>query len=139
MPFFKNYVQEIEKQKENMVQEKFIYLSLLPKKSLSHFPNVICFLKHHLKLVIRRFGIILQTNNLYSFPTGSSDGSWDKETLYSSPPQGSQASVTHPRIPGVHSLPVSHPLHHLQQSHLLPNGTMAFFSTKNNSCKGKKK
>ncbi|KAJ1077486.1 hypothetical protein K5549_021246, partial [Capra hircus] len=54
--------------------------------------------------------------------TGSSDGSWDKETLYSSPPQGSKASVTHPRIPGVHSLPVSHPLHHLQQSHLLPNG-----------------
>uniref|UniRef100_I3N438 Dachshund family transcription factor 1 n=1 Tax=Ictidomys tridecemlineatus TaxID=43179 RepID=I3N438_ICTTR len=53
---------------------------------------------------------------------GSSDGSWDKETLYSSPSQGSQASVTHPRMPGVYSLPLSHPLNHLQHSHLLPNG-----------------
>ncbi|XP_027631758.1 LOW QUALITY PROTEIN: dachshund homolog 1 [Tupaia chinensis] len=54
---------------------------------------------------------------------GNSDGSWDKETLHSEiPSQGSQASVSHPRMPGAHSLPVSHPLNHLQQSHLLPNG-----------------
>lgn len=91
------------------------------------------FLKTHFKLVIGRFGIILYPSNLYSFPTGSSDGSWDKETLPSSPSQGPQASITHPRMPGARSLPLSHPLNHLQQSHLLPNGTMAFFSIKNHS------
>lgn len=121
-----------------MVQGKFIYLSLFPKKSLSQSPIGICFLKPHFKLVIRRFGIILYPNNLYSFPTGNSDGSWDKETLSSFLPQGSQASATHPRRPGARSLAVSHPFHHLQHSHLLPNGTMAFCRTKNGSCKEKK-
>ncbi|XP_075775027.1 dachshund homolog 1 isoform X6 [Pelodiscus sinensis] len=55
-------------------------------------------------------------------PTGSSDGSWDKEKLQSPPTQGSQASVNHPSLPGQHNLPVSHPLNPLQQNHLLPNG-----------------
>ncbi|XP_069736526.1 dachshund homolog 1 isoform X2 [Phaenicophaeus curvirostris] len=53
---------------------------------------------------------------------GSSDGSWDKEKLQSPPTQGSQASVTHPNLPGQHNVPVSHPLNPLQQNHLLPNG-----------------
>lgn len=70
-----------------------------------------------------KFGVFLHPNNLYSFPTGSSDGSWDKEKLQSPPTQGSQASVNHPNLPGQHNLPVSHPLNPLQQNHLLPNGT----------------
>ncbi|EDM02411.1 rCG36929 [Rattus norvegicus] len=53
---------------------------------------------------------------------GSSGGSWDKETLHSPPSQGSQAPVAHARIPAAYSLPVSHPLNHLQHSHLPPNG-----------------
>lgn len=108
-----------------------IYLPQLISLEISFpTPNVIYFLKRHFKLVVLRFGIILYPSNLYSFPTGSSDGSWDKETLPSSPSQGPQASVTQPRLPGARSLPLSHPLNHLQQSHLLPNGTMAFFSIK---------
>ncbi|KAM5179483.1 dachshund homolog 1 isoform 1-T1 [Mantella aurantiaca] len=55
-------------------------------------------------------------------PTGSSDGSWEKEKLQSLPTQGSQASVNHPNLPGQHNLPVTHPLNSLQQNHLLPNG-----------------
>ncbi|XP_066562653.1 dachshund homolog 1 isoform X2 [Amia ocellicauda] len=53
---------------------------------------------------------------------GSSDVSWDKEKLQSPNAQGSQASVTHPSLPGQHNLSVSHPLNPLQQNHLLPNG-----------------
>uniref|UniRef100_A0A6I8R0G2 Dachshund family transcription factor 1 n=1 Tax=Xenopus tropicalis TaxID=8364 RepID=A0A6I8R0G2_XENTR len=55
-------------------------------------------------------------------PTGSSDGSWDKEKLQSLPTQGSQTSLSHPNLPGQHSLSVTHPLNSLQQNHLLPNG-----------------
>ncbi|KAG8586196.1 hypothetical protein GDO81_005290 [Engystomops pustulosus] len=54
-------------------------------------------------------------------PTGSSDGSWEKEKLQSLPTQGSQTSVNH-ALPGQHNLPVTHPLNSLQQNHLLPNG-----------------
>ncbi|KAE8626088.1 hypothetical protein XENTR_v10006498 [Xenopus tropicalis] len=53
---------------------------------------------------------------------GSSDGSWDKEKLQSLPTQGSQTSLSHPNLPGQHSLSVTHPLNSLQQNHLLPNG-----------------
>ncbi|XP_069495118.1 dachshund homolog 1 isoform X2 [Ambystoma mexicanum] len=53
---------------------------------------------------------------------GSSDGSWDKERLQSPPAQGSQASGSHPNLPGQHNLSVSHPLNPLQQSRLLSNG-----------------
>ncbi|XP_043927683.1 dachshund homolog 1 isoform X2 [Protopterus annectens] len=52
---------------------------------------------------------------------GSSDGSWDKEKLQSPSNHGSQ-TTTHANLTGQHNLPVNHPLNHLQQNHLLPNG-----------------
>ncbi|XP_073520057.1 dachshund homolog 1 isoform X5 [Phyllobates terribilis] len=63
-------------------------------------------------------------------PTGSSDGSWEKEKLQSLPTQGSQASVNYATLPGQHNLPVSHPLNSLQKNHLLPNGMTCCHSSR---------
>lgn len=57
-----------------------------------------------------------------SYPTGSIDGSWDKEKLQSPTAPSTQASVSHAALSSQHNLAVNHSLNSLQQNHLLPNG-----------------
>lgn len=111
-------------------REYLLTWGYFPRNQLANLQNCYSFSTLQFKLAVSIFEMTLYPNYLYLLPTGGSEGSWDEKTLYSSSPQGCQASVAHPHMPGACGLPLSHPFHHLQQSHLLLNGTMAFFSSK---------
>lgn len=116
-----------------MVWGKFTYLRLFSQTSLGQSSNVIYFLKPHFKLIIRRFGIILCPNYYIHSP----------QAAVMFPGIRKHCALAHPRdltllLPPSacwtsHSLPLGHPLHHLQLNHLLPNCIMTFSGTKNSS------